>query len=57
MNDPLAVLQTDIQAAKTAFDANVATPSDSATAYAFHPKMTALRTLYGKGKVAVLLGV
>jgi uncharacterized protein (DUF1501 family) len=53
----LAVLQTDIQAAKTAFDTNVATPSDSATTFAFHPKMTALRSLYGRGKVAVLLGV
>ncbi|MBV8642635.1 MAG: DUF1501 domain-containing protein [Candidatus Eremiobacteraeota bacterium] len=53
----LAVLETDIQTAGTAFDANYTTPASSATTFAFHPNMTALRALYGQGKVAVLLGV
>ena len=53
----LAVLQSDIAVAGTAFDANTQTAASAATAYAFHPKMTALRALYGLGKVAVVLGV
>ncbi len=53
----LAVLQSDIAAAGTAFDANTQTAASAATAFAFHPKMTALRALYGAGKVAVVLGV
>lgn len=53
----LAVLQTDIAAAGTAFDANYLTPANQAVSYALHPQMTALRALYGQGKVAVLMGV
>ena len=51
LNIPLATL------AATAFDSNPATPSSSASQYAFHPAMSALRTLYGSGRVAVLSGI
>jgi uncharacterized protein (DUF1501 family) len=53
----LGYTEAQITAAGTAFDPNYLTPATSATQYAFHPNMTALRTLYGQGKVAVLLGV
>jgi uncharacterized protein (DUF1501 family) len=53
----LGVLESDITAAGTAFDPNYQTPASMATQYAFHPNMTALRALYGQGKVAVLMGV
>jgi uncharacterized protein (DUF1501 family) len=53
----LSVLESDVAAAGTAFEANYTVPSSSAVNYAFHPNMTALRGLYGKGKVAVVLGV
>lgn len=53
----LSVLDSDVAAAGTAFEPNYTVPAASATSYAFHPEMTAMRALYGKGKVAVLLGV
>ena len=53
----LSVLESDIAAAGTAFEPNYTVPASSAVNYAFHPNMTSLRALYGKGKVAVLLGV
>jgi uncharacterized protein (DUF1501 family) len=53
----LAVLQSDIATTGTAFDANYLTPANQAVSYALHPQMTALRALYGQGKVAVLMGV
>lgn len=51
----IALAQTDLAA--TAFDRNISTPAASATEYALHPSMTALRALYGTGKVAILTGV
>jgi uncharacterized protein (DUF1501 family) len=53
----LSVLESDIAAAGTAFESNYTVPASSAVNYAFHPNMTALRALYGQGKVAVLFGV
>lgn len=53
----LSVLESDIAAAGTAFEANYTVPAAQAVNYAFHPNMTQLRALYGNGKVAVLLGV
>ena len=53
----LSVLESDVATAGTAFEPNYTVPSSSALSYGFHPNMTALRALYGKGKVAVLLGV
>ena len=43
--------------AATMFDPNPSTGASSATTYAFHPRMTALRQLYGTGKLAVTLGI
>jgi uncharacterized protein (DUF1501 family) len=51
VNIPLASL------AATAFDADYSVPASKASTYAFHPNMTALRKLYGLGKVAVINGV
>jgi uncharacterized protein (DUF1501 family) len=53
----LGYTEAQITTAGTAFDPNYQTPASQATTYAFHPNMTALRTLYGMGKVAVLVGV
>ena len=47
----LSVLESDVAAAGTAFEANYTVPSSSAVSYAFHPNMTALRALYGQGKM------
>jgi len=52
----IGVLQSDIAAAGTAFDANTVTSAATATTYAFHPKMTALRAKYAQGNLAVLMG-
>lgn len=43
--------------AATQFDPNPSTSAGAATTYAFHPRMTGLRSLYSTGKLAVLLGV
>jgi uncharacterized protein (DUF1501 family) len=53
----IAIDQTSIQSAGTAFDPNPNTAATSATTYAFHPRMTALRSLYGGGNVAIVMGV
>jgi uncharacterized protein (DUF1501 family) len=53
----LGYTEDQITAAGTAFDPNHLTPAASATNYAFAPGMTAMRTLYGQGKVAVMVGV
>ncbi len=53
----LSVLESDVATAGTAFEANYTVPSANAVNYAFHPNMTALRALYGNGKMAVVLGV
>ncbi len=53
----IAVDQTSIQNAGTSFDSNPSTAASAATTYAFHPRMTALRTLYGAGNLAVIMGV
>jgi uncharacterized protein (DUF1501 family) len=51
VNIPLASL------AATAFDHDYTVPAAKASTYALHPSMTALRGLYGEGKVAVIAGV
>jgi uncharacterized protein (DUF1501 family) len=56
-NTFLSVLESDVAAAGTAFESNYTVPAANAVNYAFHPNMTALRALYGTGKVAVVFGV
>jgi uncharacterized protein (DUF1501 family) len=51
VNIPLASL------AATAFESDFRVPASKSTTYAFNPTMTALRSLYAKGKVAVINGV
>lgn len=53
----LAVPESDIAAAGTAFEADYRVKPAQATNYAFHPSMTALRGLYDQGLVAVLAGL
>ncbi len=48
---------TDAELAATMFDPNPSTGASSSTTYAFHPRMTALRSLWGTGKLAVILGI
>jgi uncharacterized protein (DUF1501 family) len=51
----IALSASDLAA--TMFDTNVSTAASGATEYALHPRMTALRQLYGTGKLAILAGV
>jgi uncharacterized protein (DUF1501 family) len=55
--DGLALAYTQEQLAPLAFDSDWKTPPDKATEYAFAPSMTAMRTLYGTGNLAVIAGV
>jgi uncharacterized protein (DUF1501 family) len=48
---------TQSQLAATMFDPNISTPANQASEYAFHPTMTAFRSLWSAGKLAVLAGV
>ncbi len=56
-NGSIAVSESAIAATGTAFDADPATPAARATQFAFHPAMSGLRRLYGRGKVATLFGL
>jgi uncharacterized protein (DUF1501 family) len=56
--DPsLALAYSEASLAATAFDPNPATPTGSATQFAFNPSMTAMRSLYATGKLAVIAGI
>jgi uncharacterized protein (DUF1501 family) len=53
----LALAYTQAALAPLAFDPNPATSPADATQFAFAPSMTAMRTLYATGKLAVINGV
>jgi uncharacterized protein (DUF1501 family) len=53
----LALAYTEAQLAPLAFDANYKTAASNATEYAFAPSMTAMRSLYAGGNLAVIAGV
>jgi uncharacterized protein (DUF1501 family) len=52
-----SIAYAQAQLALTAFDPSPATPVSSATQFAFAPSMTAMRQLYGTGKLAVINGI
>jgi uncharacterized protein (DUF1501 family) len=43
--------------AATQFDANISTPANESTEYAFHPWMTAMRSTWATGKLALMTSV
>ena len=51
----IALQQSDLAA--TMFDANISTPANAASQFAFHPRMTALRSTWATGKLALVTGV
>jgi uncharacterized protein (DUF1501 family) len=53
----LALAYTQAQLAPLAFDASPSVAASDATQFAFAPSMTAMRTLYGAGNLAVIAGV
>jgi uncharacterized protein (DUF1501 family) len=58
LSDPTMALNLPLSSlAATAFDSNYRVPASQASSYAFHPSMTAIRTLYAQGKVAVINGI
>ena len=56
-NASLALAYPEASLAATAFDPNPATPAGSATLFAFNPSMTAMRSLYAGGTLAVISGI
>jgi len=53
----LALAYSEASLAALAFDPNPATPAGSATQFAFNPAMTAMRSLYATGHLAVIAGI
>jgi uncharacterized protein (DUF1501 family) len=53
----LALAYTQAQLAPLAFDTNYKTAADKATEFAFAPGMTAMRSLYAAGNLAVIAGI